>query len=93
MRATRSVAPLSLYPATQTSPRLGWKHPPPIAGGRNGRRKTNATFYNSHDVDRINELWFAMDLSPLAEDDTLDLQEFVQSKIKHFETSVIDGLS
>jgi hypothetical protein len=70
-----------------------------IAGGKNygeavmGRRKANATFYNSHDVDRINELWFAMDLTPLAEDDTLDLQEFVQSKIKHFETSVIDGLS
>lgn len=70
-----------------------------IAGGKNygeavmGRRKANATFYNSHDVDRINELWFAMDLTPLAEDDTLDLQKFVQSKIKHFETSVIDGLS
>jgi LmbE family N-acetylglucosaminyl deacetylase len=70
-----------------------------ITGGKNygeavmGRRKANATFYDSHSVDVIDQLWFAMDLTPLAEDDTLDLKEFVQSKIKRFEDSVLEALS
>jgi LmbE family N-acetylglucosaminyl deacetylase len=70
-----------------------------IAGGKNygeavmGRRKANATFFDSHSTDVIDQLWFAMDLTPLAEDDELDVKEFVQSKIKRFEDSVLDGLS
>ncbi|CAA6676788.1 MULTISPECIES: PIG-L deacetylase family protein [unclassified Lentimonas] len=70
-----------------------------ITGGKNygdavmGRRKANATFFDSHSVDVIDQLWFAMDLTPLAEDDTLDIKEFVQSKIKRFEDSVLEGLS
>lgn len=70
-----------------------------ITGGKNygdavmGRRKANATFFDSHSVDVIDQLWFAMDLTPLAEDETLDLKEFVQSKIKRFEESVLEGLS
>ncbi len=58
-----------------------------------GRRKANATFFDSHSVDVIDQLWFAMDLTPLAEDDTLDVKEFVQAKIKRFEDSVLEGLS
>ena len=70
-----------------------------IAGGKNygdavmGRRKANATFFDSHSVDVIDQLWFAMDLTPLAEDDTLDVKEFVQTKIKRFEDSVLESLS
>jgi LmbE family N-acetylglucosaminyl deacetylase len=70
-----------------------------IAGGKNygdavmGRRKANATFFDSHSIDVIDQLWFAMDLTPLAEDDQLDVKEYVQSKIKRFEDSVLDGLS
>jgi len=70
-----------------------------IAGGKNygdavmGRRKANATFFDAHSVDVIDQLWFAMDLTPLAEDDTLAVKEFVQSKIKRFEDSVLAGLS
>lgn len=70
-----------------------------IAGGKNygeavmGRRKANATFFDSHSVDVIDQLWFAMDLTPLAEDDTLDLTEFVKAKITRFEDSVINGLA
>ncbi|MEZ7843810.1 MAG: PIG-L family deacetylase, partial [Opitutales bacterium] len=69
-----------------------------IAGGKNyaeavmGRRKANATFFNSHNIDIIDQLWFAMDLTPLAEDDTLDITEFVKAKITRFEDSVVDGL-
>jgi len=58
-----------------------------------GRRKANATFFNSHNIDIIDQLWFAMDLTPLAEDDTLDITEFVKAKITRFEDSVVDGLS
>jgi LmbE family N-acetylglucosaminyl deacetylase len=70
-----------------------------IAGGKNygeavmGRRKANATFFNSHNIDIIDQLWFAMDLTPLAEDDTLDITEFVKARITRFEDSVVDGLS
>ena len=70
-----------------------------ITGGKNygdavmGRRKANATFYDSHSVDIIDQLWFAMDMTPLAEDETLDVKEFVQAKIKRFEESVLNGLS
>lgn len=70
-----------------------------IAGGKNygeavmGRRKANATFFESHNTDVIDQLWFAMDLTPLAEDDTLDVKEFVQSKIKRFEDNVLEALS
>ena len=69
-----------------------------IAGGKNygeavmGRRKANATFFNSHNIDIIDQLWFAMDLTPLAEDDTLDITEFVKAKITRFEDSVVNGL-
>jgi LmbE family N-acetylglucosaminyl deacetylase len=69
-----------------------------IAGGKHygqavmGRRKANATFFDSHNVDVIDELWFAMDLTPLAEDDQLDVKAHVQAKIKRFEESVTSGL-
>lgn len=69
-----------------------------IAGGKNyaeavmGRRTANATFFDSHSVDVINQLWFAMDLTPLAEDDTLEITEFIKAKITRFEDSVVDGL-
>lgn len=70
-----------------------------IAGGKNygdavmGRRKANATFFDSHNVDVIDELWFAMDLTPLVEDELLDVKTYVQAKIKRFEQSVTDGLT
>lgn len=69
-----------------------------IAGGKNygdaviGRRKANATFYDSHSVDTVDQLWFAMDLTDLAEDDTLNVQDFVEAKLKRFQEAVIQGL-
>ena len=69
-----------------------------IAGGKNygeavmGRRRANATFFDSHSVDAIDQLWFAMDLTPLAEDDELDVKEYVKAKMQRFEKSVTDGL-
>lgn len=65
-----------------------------IAGGKRydlavqGRRLSNATFFDSHSVDDAEQLWFAMDLTPLVEDPSLDPAEYAASFIKRFEEDV-----
>ena len=69
-----------------------------IAGGKrydlavDGRRIANATFYDSHSVDDAEKLWFAMDLTPLVEDPSLDPLEFTISFIQRFEEDVRGAL-
>ena len=69
-----------------------------IAGGKDygkaviGRRRANATFYDSHSVDTLDQLWFAMDLTPLIEDDAPTVKAFVEAKIERFRSSVTDQL-
>lgn len=59
-----------------------------IAGGKRydlaelARRRANATYFASHEVDTAAALTFAMDLTPLVEDDSLDPVEYVQKLIK-----------
>jgi LmbE family N-acetylglucosaminyl deacetylase len=53
-----------------------------------GRRWANATYYRSHEVDEASQLVFAMDLSPLAKDDSIDLLEFVNHHIHRFQQDV-----
>ena len=70
-----------------------------IAGGKNygeavlGRRKANATFHDSHATDVIDQLWFAIDLTPLVEDEELSIKDFVESKLTAFTSDVLEGLS
>ena len=65
-----------------------------IAGGKRydlavmGRRRANATFFQSHDVDSSNALAFAMDLTPLAHDDSIDIVEYVTGAIDRFRADV-----
>ena len=65
-----------------------------IAGGKRydkatlGRRSANATFFESHASDATDQLIFAMDLTPLAYDDSLDIVEFTAGHIKRFEADV-----
>ena len=65
-----------------------------IAGGKRydlavlGRRRANATFFASHGVDRSDALAFAMDLTPLVLDDTLDIVAYVTGFIDRFKTDV-----
>ena len=53
-----------------------------VVGGKDyvaatlGRRKANATYLNSHSVDTLSAVTFALDLRPLVEDPTLDLVDF-----------------
>ena len=69
-----------------------------IAGGKRydlavlGRRRANATFFESHGVDQSDALAFAMDLSPLAHDDSLDIVEYVTGFIDRFRADVVAKL-
>ncbi|MEO6755081.1 MAG: PIG-L family deacetylase [Chthoniobacteraceae bacterium] len=69
-----------------------------IAGGKRydlavmGRRRANATFFQSHGVDRSDALAFAMDLTPLAHDDSLDIVEYVTAAIDRFRDDVVTKL-
>ena len=69
-----------------------------IAGGKRydlavmGRRRANATFFNSHSTDRSDALAFAMDLTPLAHDDSLDIVEYVTGAIDRFRADVVAKL-
>lgn len=70
-----------------------------IAGGKRydlaaqGRRRANATFAESHGVDVAQQLSFAMDLTPLAHDDQLDVVEYVVQFIRAFEADVRQKIS
>ena len=61
-----------------------------VAGGKRydlatlGRRRANATYYQSHEIDMADQLWFAMDLSPLVRDDTLDVISYVGDLLDRF---------
>jgi LmbE family N-acetylglucosaminyl deacetylase len=70
-----------------------------IVGGKDygkaviGRRRANATFYDSHLVDTLDQLWFAMDLTPLIEEDGPTAKDFVEVKLGRFRKSVMGQLS
>ena len=65
-----------------------------IAGGKRydmatmGRRRANATYYESHAVDAGQSMNFAMDLTPLIQDDKLDANKYVQRYIEHLAQDV-----
>lgn len=65
-----------------------------IAGGKRydlavmGRRRANATFFSSHTTDGAGALAFAMDLTPLVENDALDVVDFTMGFVERFSLSV-----
>jgi LmbE family N-acetylglucosaminyl deacetylase len=67
-----------------------------IAGGKRydlatmGRRRAHATYHQSHGVDETTGITFAMDLTPLIEDDSLDPLAFVQGYLNNFVNDVTD---
>ena len=70
-----------------------------IAGGKRydvanlGRRRANATMLDSHAVDTATEVTFAMDLTPLVVDVTLDIAGYVTGFIEQFKNDVQRKLS
>ncbi len=65
-----------------------------ICGGKRydlasmGRRRANASYYASHDVDLTSGLSYGMDLTPLIYDPVRDVTEFVQDYILRFAADV-----
>jgi len=61
-----------------------------IAGGKRydlasmGRRRANATYFETHGVDLTTGLSYGMDMTPLITDDTLDPLAFVHQLIQRF---------
>lgn len=65
-----------------------------IAGGKRydlaveGRRRANATFFESHSTDQFESVCFGMDLTPLIKDDSLSPADLTLSHIDVFRASV-----
>ena len=65
-----------------------------IAGGKRydlasmGRRRANATYFESHGVDLTTGLSYGMDMTPLVQDKNLNPLTFVQTLIEHFSSDV-----
>jgi LmbE family N-acetylglucosaminyl deacetylase len=70
-----------------------------IAGGKRydlasmGRRKANATYFESHGLDTTQGLSFGMDLTPLLEDPQMEIASFVGAYVKRFAQDVEDRLN
>lgn len=65
-----------------------------ICGGKRydlatlGRRRAHATYHASHGTDETTQLNFAMDLTPLVADPSLDIARYAQSYIDRFAAEV-----
>jgi hypothetical protein len=65
-----------------------------IAGGKRydlaaaGRKRANATFLDSHAVDRATAVEYAMDLTPLVRDPTLDVTRWTLRFVERFARDV-----
>lgn len=70
-----------------------------IVGGKRydlatlGRRRANATYFASHGVDDTTGIIFAMDLTPLVNDPSLDIKGYVSEYIRKFSQDVTGRLS
>jgi LmbE family N-acetylglucosaminyl deacetylase len=58
-----------------------------------GRRRANATYFESHGVDVTTGLSFAMDLTPLILTPDIEISTFVQEHIQRFAHEVADRLT
>jgi len=65
-----------------------------VSGGKRydlataGRRLAHATYYASHGTDQESALNFAMDLTPLVDDPSLDVVQYVTGLIDQFRADV-----
>jgi hypothetical protein len=58
-----------------------------------GRRRANATYLASHDVDVATGMAFGMDLTQLVKNPDMDITEYVMSYIDRFEADVSSLIS
>lgn len=66
-----------------------------IAGGKRydlatlGRRRANATYSESHGVDNCSQAAYAMDLTPLIENDNLDPGAYIRAAVDRFKAELL----
>ncbi len=66
-----------------------------ISGGKRydvaaiGRRAANATFHTSHATDRVDAVTWAIDLTPLVQDDSLAPEAFIRAVVERFRDDVV----
>jgi len=88
--ADRCKVPLDLSGGASLSAALAGVFDSQITGGKRydlatrGRWMANATFFDAHAVDETALLAFAIDLTPLVDDDTLDIVEYVAGFVDDF---------
>lgn len=69
-----------------------------IAGGKRydlavmGRRRANAVFLESHATDAMAQAWYAIDLTPLVQDDAPSVEAFMQALVDQFQDDVVTRL-
>jgi len=73
-------------------------HDSQICGGKRydlateGRRRANATYAESHGTDNAEAVSYAMDLTPLIEDDSLDIGMYVKGYVDRFYNDIENRL-
>jgi LmbE family N-acetylglucosaminyl deacetylase len=69
-----------------------------ISGGKRydlavqGRFLANATFYESHEVDKYDRLSFAMDLTPLIRDPSINITDFTLGLLSNLKDDITDRI-
>ena len=69
-----------------------------ITGGKRydlaitGRRLSNATFYASHETDAVQAINWAMDLTPLVQDETLSIHDYTLAYVDHLRQDISERL-
>jgi LmbE family N-acetylglucosaminyl deacetylase len=70
-----------------------------ISGGKRydlatmGRRRANATYFESHGTDIVTGMIYAMDLTPLIDDPDLDFQEFLDGFVERTSQDMLARLT
>jgi len=70
-----------------------------IAGGKRydlavmGRRRANAVFLESHATDAMEQAWYAIDLTPLVQDDAPSVEVFSEGLIERFKNDVMSRVA
>lgn len=69
-----------------------------VAGGKRydlatlGRRRANATYFQTHETDQADALWFALDLTPLVRQPELDVEGYVVGFLDRFKRSAVEKI-
>jgi LmbE family N-acetylglucosaminyl deacetylase len=85
--------------ADKLAARLNGTFDSQIAGGKRydlatlGRRAANATFFDAHMTDAATQLIFGMDLTPLVQNEKLDITDFTCGFIERFQDDVKNKLN